>query len=158
MVDWRQAYFDQAKSDYVMFKKLTSDETSLCHRLHYLQMTTEKIAKGFLTQPGGTRYPKVHDAFVRFVRIAHTIPNIQGKSNFASVALYQKYVASLLPTAKAIEDLSPEGADHPNPEYPWETAGVIFVPVTYDFAELIPSNPKILKLLRFIDDVFASIQ
>lgn len=53
-LDWRAAYFQQAKSDYEMLLKLMSEEgTPACQSLHYLQMTTEKLAKGFLTQPGG---------------------------------------------------------------------------------------------------------
>ena len=50
-MDWRTAYLEQAKSDYAMLLKLNRDEAPLCHRLHYLQMTTEKMAKGFLTRP-----------------------------------------------------------------------------------------------------------
>ena len=68
-MDWRTAYFQQARSDYDMLLRLLKEENvPECQRLHYLQMATEKLAKGFLTQPGGPRYPKVHDAFVRFVK------------------------------------------------------------------------------------------
>ena len=80
--DWRSAYLEQAKSDFTMFQVI--QDAPLCHRLHYLQMATEKLAKGFLTPPGGARYGKTHDAFVRFLRVAKGRPEFQAVSQFRS--------------------------------------------------------------------------
>lgn len=66
--DWRSSYLTQAKADYAIFRLLEKENSPLCHRLHYLQMTTEKLAKGLLTPVGGVRYAKTHDAFLTFVR------------------------------------------------------------------------------------------
>lgn len=157
-VDWRAAYFQQAQSDYAMLLKLLADENvPLCQNLHYLQMTTEKLAKGFLIPPGGSRYPKTHDAFGRFVkRFAKLNPDLQRACGFTNVRQYTMYLEGLRDLAQKVEDLSPEGDDHPNPEYPWEQNGVIIVPITYPFPglDLRQQSPKMAKLLKFIAACF----
>ena len=43
---WSEAFILQARSDYAIFKSLGgSPDTPECHRLHYLQMATEKLTK-----------------------------------------------------------------------------------------------------------------
>jgi hypothetical protein len=153
-MDWRTAYLEQAKSDYAMLLKLNREEAPLCHRLHYLQMTTEKLAKGFLTPHGGPRYAKTHDAFVSFVKLAGRRPDLRVASHFTNVSQFKAYVTSLLETAQKVEDLSPDGGDHPNPEYPWEEKGIILLPAEYPFTDLDLRSRKMIKLLQFIDDCF----
>lgn len=48
-LDWRTGYLRQARADYdmLLFLLKTGEEVALCQKLHYLQMTTEKLAKGF---------------------------------------------------------------------------------------------------------------
>ena len=148
--DWRSSYLEQAKSDYTMFKSI--DQAPLCHRLHYLQMTTEKLAKGFLTQPGGVRYGKTHDAFVKFMRVAKGRPEFQSAAGFEQSSRFVAFVEGLLGTAQEVENLSPDGGDHPNPEYPWEVGGTIYLPTEYPFPGLVLTNPKMIKLIQFVDD------
>jgi hypothetical protein len=46
---WREAFRQQALSDYAVFRHLTRvADIPVCHRLHYLQMATEKLAKSLL--------------------------------------------------------------------------------------------------------------
>ena len=153
-MDWRTAYLTQAKSDYAMPLKLNREEALLCHRLHYLQMATEKLAKGFLTPSGGARYPRTHNAFADFVKIADRRPDLRVASHFTKRSQFAAYIASLLETAKKVESLSPDGEDHSNPEYPWEEKGVIMLPTEYPFADLDLRSRKMVKLLQFIDDCF----
>ena len=153
-MDWRTAYLTQAKSDYDMLLKLIREEAPLCHRLHYLQMTTEKMAKGFLTQRGGSRYPKTHDAFRRFVQITGGRPEFRAASHYKQAGPFSAYIMSLHNIAQKVENLSPEGGDHPNPEYPWEEKGTILLPTEYTFDDLALENPKMVKLLQFIADCF----
>ena len=153
-MDWRTAYLEQAKSDYAMLLKLNQEEAPLCHRLHYLQMTTEKMAKGFLTPRGGARYPKTHNALVAFLKLAEKRPDFRRASKFTSASQFTAYTASLFDIAQKVEDLSPDGGDHPNPEYPWESQGVIVLPSEYPFADLNTQSRKMVKLLEFIDDCF----
>ena len=153
-IDWRTAYLEQAKSDYAILLKLNRDAAPLCHQLHYLQMTTEKMAKGFLTRNGGARYPKTHNAFVNFVILAARTPEFRAVSRFTTRSQFSAYTTSLLALARRVEDLSPDGEDHPNPEYPWEINGVILLPTEYAFNGLELDNPKMVKLLEFIADCF----
>lgn len=153
-MDWRSAYLTQAKSDYAVLLKLNQEEAPLCHRLHYLQMATEKLAKGFLTPKGGARYPKTHNAFADFVRVADRRPDLRVASRFTKRSQFAAYVASFLETAQKVENLSPDGGDHPNPEYPWEEKGTIMLPTEYPFADLDLRSRKMIKLLQFIDDCF----
>ena len=141
--DWRSAYLTQAKSDYEILKSLIAAKAPLCHRLHYLQMTTEKLAKGRLTPSGGARYAKTHDAFVKFVVFAKQDIAIRQACGFNRHVVYTAYINSLMPLAAEIENLSPEGFDHPNPEYPWEAGGIILVPVEHAFANLDFEKPAI---------------
>ena len=85
--DWRSAYFQQAHSDYRLFQKIAiQEDVPLCHKLHYLQMTTEKMAKGFLTPKGAGEYKRSHNAFGAFVRqskMNSTLFKLYGFSSFA---------------------------------------------------------------------------
>jgi hypothetical protein len=152
--DWHSATLLQARSDYEMLLRLKDkDDVSVCHILHYLQMTTEKLAKAFLTPPGG-RYPNTHDAFAKFVRVARGRQDFRTACGFIQAVPFRQYVDSLLPLAQAVEDLSPDGGDHPNPEYPWDSNGTIIVPVEYPFTALSLQSPRMLKLLKFIEICF----
>jgi hypothetical protein len=53
-----------------------------------------------------------------------------------------------------VKNLSPDGGDHANPEYPWEEQGEILLPTQYAFSDLALENPKMVKLLQFIADCF----
>ena len=159
-MDWRTAYLMQARSDYtILLRLLQEKEVPLCHCLHYLQMTTEKLAKGFLTQSNGLRYPRTHNAFATFVKIAVYRPDIQQACGFTRNRPFIAYLESLRPLAYAIENLSPEGDDHPNPEYPWEQRGDIHAPFEYPFLELDlrQQSVKMSKLLQFIADCFTLV-
>lgn len=155
--DWRSAYLEQAKSDYDMFASVR-DASPLCHSLHYLQMTTEKLAKGLLTEAGGARPAKTHDAFVRLMRTAKIRPEYKKVCGIKNSSQFVEYIDNLLDIAQQAENLSPDGPDHPNPEYPWEFQNVILIPRTYAFNDLTLESPKMIKkmikLLKFIDDCF----
>ena len=158
-LDWRTAYLEQAKSDYETLQKLLADDAvPLCQCLHYLQMTTEKLSKGLLTQAGGSRYPKTRDALVRFMRLAKGRPEIRRACGFSQKpsSMFAAYVDGLLPLAQAVEGLSPEGGDHPNPEYPWEQGGLIASPLSHPFADfdLKQQSRKMVQFLELVEACF----
>jgi hypothetical protein len=153
--DWKSAYLKQGVSDYEIFLRLYGEKIPTCHKLHYLQMTAEKLAKGFLTLNGGPRYPNTHNAFKRFMIIARHSEEIMVAAGFTRKDQYQAYIGTLQHTAQRIEDLSPEGGDHPNPEYPWESAGVITVPMEYPFSDFNLKGKEMARLLQFIADCVA---
>lgn len=158
-MDWRTAYFQQAQSDYAMLLKLLEDRnTPLCHSLHYLQMTTEKMAKGFLTRPGDGPQ-RTHNAFVAFVQTSAPFDrDLQSACGCVNIGQYRAYLAGLHNLAQAIENLFPDGPDHPNPEYPWIFQGVIYVPDAYNFSgdelNLLRQSPRMVKMLKFIAACF----
>lgn len=87
-MDAEQAlYLAQARSDLRAYDLLEPAEP--CHRIHYLQMATEKLAKAYFWKQG---HPlrKRHDYFVAFLRAAGgngqvgRVVGIQPAGNWAS--------------------------------------------------------------------------
>ncbi len=161
-MDWRTALFEQARSDYEMVKLLSRNNAPLCHQLHFLQMATEKLAKGFGTPRGGPQPPKVHRAFVRLMRSVKGDPHLQRACNCGPGQI-DAYIASLLPVARLIEDLAPAIAnDGPNPEYPWQASsgvipGGVIAPINYPFPALQFSSRGMVNMLTFLDRCFQII-
>ena len=54
---WSDAFLRQAVSDYQMFKRLSDkrSDAAICHRLQFLQMATEKLAKSFLISDSSSK-------------------------------------------------------------------------------------------------------
>ncbi len=151
--DWRSAFFAQARSDYELLLLLERQGAPLNQRLHYMQMCSEKLAKAFRTEPGGQPPVRKHEAFVYFVRkVAPQNSGLQAVCGFSgNRQAYQRFLREFTSEAESIENLSPEGDDHPNPEYPWESGGTIYSPTDYDFIHLDTiNNPKVRKLIGFL--------
>ncbi len=158
-VDWRTGYLEQAHSDYEMYQRLErAGDVALCHRLHYLQMATEKLAKGFLTPAGGAPYEYTHKAFLRLIRDASNMSRVRRRlGRTGQYAAYRSFLRSVEPLAETIQNLSPEGDDHPNPEYPWrDGAGHVQSPLHHTFAGMeARDNPRLRELLGFVEILFA---
>ena len=148
---WRSAFLAQARSDHKVFQLLNERRVPLCQQLHYLQMTTEKLAKGFACSPTGrTPPPRVHPGFVRFVREVRKMPWFRRACGM-NVRQLESYIDGLLPLAHQIEKLAPIGGGHrPNPEYPWEEHGAVISPLNYDYRFLGWGQPRMAKMLHFI--------
>ena len=156
-MDWRTALLKQARSDYELLNFLRLGDAPLCHQLHYLQMATEKLAKGFTTPRGGPPPPRVHRAFVRFVQSVRGDPQLQRACN-CGPGQVDAYIASLLPLARLIEDLAPAVANNgPNPEYPWPTPDGVTAPVGYPFPALQFNSRNLINMLTFLDRCFQII-
>ena len=52
MNEFQNLWWQQAKSDYDIFELLKSQDKAQCHQLRYLQMVTEKLAKGYFWRSG----------------------------------------------------------------------------------------------------------
>ena len=156
-MDWRTALFEQAHSDYEILQLLSRENAAFCHQLHYLQMATEKLAKGFATPPGGPQPPKVHRAFVNFMRSVRGNRQLRQACNCGPGQI-EAYITSLLPLARLIEDLAPTNAnDGPNPEYPWQEPGTVIAPVSHLFPSLRFTGKSMLNMLKFLDRCFQII-
>jgi hypothetical protein len=121
---WGEAFFIQACSDLKAMDVLVSaGGLPDCHRFHYLQMTSEKLAKAILFSNIATsdRLMFTHGGLVTALRSLKSNPRLRQAMGFKNPRQFGKYVDSLLDTAKWIERLAPSaaGIDNPNPEYPW---------------------------------------
>ena len=136
--DLAKAFIEQARSDYAVYLLLESSKgVSSCHKLHYLQMFCEKLAKAYRLRDTGADLDALitrHTGFAKFI-----VP-------YVSIALRDDYagrsqaLASVIQDfrrlAGAIEKLAPavDRETMPeNAEYPWERDGRVFTPCTYAF-------------------------
>ncbi len=156
--DWRSAFLTQARSDYRVYQRLLElANIEQCHRLHYLQMATEKLAKAFLTD--GTRMPRtVHSAFVRFLQLAKQKQNARVRKTLRMPSgQFRAFLDGLLTTGQAIEHLVPEGSGQRiNVEYPWQGPDhTVSVPAESTFELLGPRGfPKVGKIRQLMEAYF----
>lgn len=138
---WREAFFRQARSDFEMFRELNRPGRPLCHKLRYLQMAMEKLAKAFLCSRTEGPPKRTHFALTRFLQLSKGMPQLRREpgcpeTNYRACVAY---IDSLVPTARRIEALAPATAspEGVNVEYPWQTdAGDVVSPVDCRFPEL----------------------
>lgn len=153
---WREAFLRQAASDHAIRKRLNSADVEYCHRLHYLQMETEKLAKAFLSRPDDDEPPAAsHAVFVKFLRVIRGRNDIRRLLGFSDPAMFRRFIDSLLPLAHQIQELAPSaaGVTRPNPEYPWRPTptSAVVAPAEFEFPLFDPRSPKIAKLDRLLD-------
>ncbi len=152
-ITWQEGYLHQAMSDYHMYTQMNERNVPLCHRLHYLQMASEKLAKSFLCIGSEKPFKKTHYALVQFLNTSKRSPNIRRLLGYdRNPKAYSVYIDSLLSIAQRIEMLAPVGGNQErmNAEYPWEDdSGEVRIPSEYAFNEL-PRNDlvKIQSLLK----------
>jgi hypothetical protein len=156
---WAEAFLLQACSDYAIFKSLSqSPATPECHRLHYLQMATEKLAKHHACL--GTNGPpkKTHAALVSLLRQIPNMPQMRQMMGYSrNPGGFTAYIKSLLPVATLIEELAPVGGElhRLNAEYPWEDGkGTLLCPHAYSYPEFRKMQPQFLKFLKLMDQLF----
>ena len=152
---WREAFLRQARHERTVWRRLNVEKFDIGHQLHFLQMVTEKLAKGFLTAPSSSGPPKFsHKSFVRFLQTLKSMSYLREMLGYTNAESFNAFIDSLLPLAEKIENLAPAlaGSTKPNPEYPWKdaTTGQIFVPAEFDFPEFDPNKPQLIKLEHLI--------
>lgn len=164
---WGDAFAKQARSDWMVFRALDQrSDIPRCHKLHYLQMACEKIAKSYRIRDTSAELGPLkasHLGFVKFVNAFLSSP--------AVVAEYEGKTARLIGLrrsvrhiARSIERLAPAvggEATPENAEYPWESNGHVVVPADYAFPGLdlleVASGRAILKLIdRMMRDYHAT--
>ncbi|MFM2219372.1 MAG: hypothetical protein RL240_3690 [Planctomycetota bacterium] len=155
MNQYQRLWWEQAACDYEAYDRMRRQGFAKCHKLQFLQMSTEKIAKAYFWR-NGKAPPKTHAGFVQFLRFLATIPNerdrIAGLFAFRRFTDFQTWIYSVQPIAYALERITPDLANNgPNPEYPWPHSAPQFAPAKYDFevwSQLENSNGR--HLMRFI--------
>jgi len=159
MNDSQRLWWQQAQSDYEIFTLLRRQGVPDCHKLHYLQMATEKLAKAFLWK-SGTPPPKSHTGFVQFLRMLGSARSSE-RDRLAGIFSFRNYNAlqnwiynSISPIAYDLERITPDLAnDGPNTEYPWPHQNPTDTPIDYEF-DLWSTleNSKGRELMTFIKD------
>jgi hypothetical protein len=131
MNDFQRLYLMQAQSDWKIFQLLR--EEPICHRLHYLQMSTEKLAKAyFWKNSGGAALG--HAAFVKFIRSISTRRRVAERLGFTNAVGFVEWINDVSDLAYELERLAPALAgEGPNPEYPWPRSGPRHAPIDHDF-------------------------
>lgn len=160
--EWALAYAAQARSDFAVYKILVQlNSIEDCHRLHYLQMACEKIAKAYRlrdTEASVEQSLTSHRAFSNFIviycRATEVVKRYKGRNK---LLLRITRTAKLL--ARDIERLAPaiDRENTPqNAEYPWLDNGKIISPCQYDFSSLWRlQTPEGVQFLRFIETAFS---
>jgi hypothetical protein len=129
----QELFLKQARSDYDIFGRLARQD--VCHRLHYLQMCTEKLSKVWFWRlkipPAGG-----HHTFEPFLRALATsgradFPGMFGYSDVQRFTMQRPFILHL---ASRIQNLVP-GPSNPNPEYPWPRNLPTDGPLSYSFPE-----------------------
>ena len=117
MNEQQRLYLVQARTDWRLCGLLKKEPR--CHRLHYLQMCTEKLAKAyFWRRPDAGALG--HAAFTRLIRAIAGNRRVAEHLGFIKTTHFREWINEISDLAYEIERLAPALAgDGPNPEYPW---------------------------------------
>ncbi len=158
-MSWKSAFLTQAASDNHMRHLLGAVAVPYSHRLHYLQMTAEKLAKGWLARESNPAPIPTHSGFVRLLQTLKGRPDVRRALGIRDAAVFKAHIESLLDLADRVESLAPSAAGfgRPNPEYPWRdpATGDVIVPAEFPFLAFDPRGANMVKLDRLIDDLFS---
>lgn len=161
-LEWAKAYAVQGQSDLKVYELLGNANPPLasCHRLHYLQMASEKIAKAW-------RLQDPHDSLSSLLK-SHVATGEFIRKYLSSAEMRRRYMGrneqldaltkAMKRVASEIEQLAPavdrEKVPH-NVEYPWSDGVRLTTPCQSRFAieDMPPTSiPDFLKILREASD------
>lgn len=157
---WQQAFARQAQSDFAVYQTLDTlpldRAVHKCHRLHYLQMTCEKLTKAYLCSTGARPEDLQHS----HKYIAKNLTIIARQAFFETErkpASAREALKQIKLLAREIELLAPSvdenGRRPDNVEYPWsDQSGRLVVPAEYAFPTLdlvtATTGRTLLKLIE----------
>ncbi len=128
-----QLFLDQARSDYEIY--LCLSQRDVCHRLHYLQMCTEKLAKAYLWR-GGFSPGLKHNEFEQILRALAARSDFHQMFGYKNPRGFGLLWPAILGLAMRLQNLAPAGGNNgPNPEYPWPPNLPTNGPLSYNFPE-----------------------
>ena len=141
--EWARSYAKQAKSDFHLYKELLqyNNEIEICHKLHYLQMTCEKIAKAYQLK---TTQIKLQDVLTKHRIVSGFINNFLKSppinQHYHGRTEYLKFIShSINAWAREIEKMAPaiDRENYPiNSEYPWEQYDQLVIPCEYAYSNI----------------------
>ena len=155
---WAAAFAAQAQSDWQVCHLLSKQsDLPACHRLHYLQMACEKIAKAYRCRDTSAKLDQLltrHVGFAKFMSSFLLSPAMRQQYRDKAAQLRQVR-KGVLAIAREVEKLAPavDGTDSPeNAEYPWANGDAVVVPCEYDYPALSllrePQGRTFLKLMN----------
>jgi hypothetical protein len=153
--DWASAYAKQALSDLATRDLLAEAGIHKCHRLHFLQMATEKVCKAYLTTRNGHEKVRKTHAYVEknlplIARMLYSNLNDQNRIKPWQMSAIHKISQEIEVLAPACDD---GGAREDNSEYPWEDGqGNVRVPCEYNFPKVDdgPQNGAFVLLIKVL--------
>ncbi len=160
-----EAYARQSQSDFKIYQEVLQDVEE-CHRLHFLQMACEKIAKAYRLRdtpnfPEENLYS--HVFFSRFILSLLTSPQIKDRYRSRDAKLKQM-VRDGQRLARQIEKLAPAVDREQTPanvEYPWVEGNSVFTPCSYKYGNLSlltqQNAHEFLRLVTTAIEDFSSI-
>ncbi len=159
--NWSRAYARQVISDLQVREMLIEQGAELCHRLHFLQMASEKVCKAHLSAGSDNQDVRHSHAYIAAV-IPVLARQFYSRRNLRS-PLSHWQVVQLRRLANEVELLAPAcdaGESRPdNSEYPWlDAQGEIQTPCEYRFPNIDDRDKSItllVKLLRAAADQYA---
>jgi len=156
---YARAFAIQGASDFRLYQNVLckSDEVETCHKLHYLQMACEKIAKAYMCKDENIAISKIitsHVAFSRFIEGYMRSPLISELYN-EKINVLSGRIKQFKSLAREIELLAPAVDQQNNPhnsEYPWKSGNDIIIPCEYSFSQLriLSPTPATNDFLRII--------
>ncbi len=151
--DWARGYAKQALSDLEAREILVSGNAEKCHRLHFLQMASEKVCKAYLTMANGHENVRKTHAYVarNLPIIARQFYTIINDDNEIS----RWEISEIRRIAREIEVLAPACDENDirkdNSEYPWQDGkGEVQIPCEYNFPNINDKSRTIIRLIRLI--------
>jgi hypothetical protein len=150
-------FYEQARSDWQVYERLTKLGLPKCHELHYLQMACEKLAKAYRLREDGADVNKVITHHVGFVKFVNTflLSSALLEEYEGQIARHKEVRRTSAAIAREVEKLAPavDRAWSPeNAEYPWESGETVVTPCAYAFPGLsllsAPGGRAFLKLIE----------
>jgi len=160
MNDKQKLWWQQAKSDHMVFVMLRHAGVHECHMLHYLQMAAEKISKAYLWR-SGTAPPKSHVGLMKFLQaLLSRGLRREEQRRIAKIFDYARpkelaaWVQQVSPLAHELQNLTPDLSNNgPNSEYPWPHANPVHCPALHSFSLWISlrDSERGRRLVKFIE-------
>jgi hypothetical protein len=151
--EWARAYALQALSDLRARDAAVRSGLEKCHRLHFLQMASEKACKAYLTKVNGHESVRKTHAYVE--RVLPLIARGFYGSGDGDEDIPRWQIEQIKHFAREIEVIAPacDAGDvrEDDSEYPWlDGRGDIQIPCLYHFPNLDDGDRVILLLIRLI--------
>jgi hypothetical protein len=155
MNEQQRLWLVQARSDYRMFNELRHHSVPICHILHYLQMSAEKLAKAYFWRTGNPRIS--HAVLLKFFRAIKSNDRVRAAFRCGQRDAWKAMIDGISQVAFTVERLAPDlSGDGPNPEYPWPPALPTMAPAEFTFPLWTGpgADAPMRKFLQFLDVLF----